>query len=168
MSMPAEAFAHAMPRDRPPGSLFQLRGQWALRVAYTVLEREVAGAVMLEGPHRGRLIEVGQGNASGLCIVSPFAWFPGIDAQTRPSSDGHSTAALTITPVGIAIVGGRPDNFGEVDHIAFGVDGHEIADYQERSVSQRFSRWTIELHHVDRPFTSLGTLGTIDCSASPG
>ena len=167
MTLPAQAFATKAPRDLLPGQLSQTRGSWALRIAYTVQQRTVHGFVVLEGDLAGRLFDVREGMDSGLCIAAPFSWFPAVSAAV-PSADSLAASALTLAPSGIVILGGRTDTWGESDHIAFDVAGHELPDFEERGVPLRFSRWTIELQHDGRPFESLGTLATIDRTSATG
>jgi len=159
MSLPVQAFAERAPQDLTPGQLFKLRGHWALRVELRGSQTQ-AGLVLLEGDRAGQIFRIADGIARALCIVSPFGWFPAI-AGPAPRVDGIVPASLALSASGVLIPGVIPDGWGET--VAFSIDGMQVEEL--RGSAPHFQHWTIELHHQDRPFQSLGTIATIDRGA---
>lgn len=159
MSFPAQAFAERAPQDLTPGHLFTLRGNWALRVEIQGSQTQ-AGLLLLEGERAGQILRIADGIARALCVVSPFGWFPAIAGST-PRSDAVVPASLAFSASGVLLRGVIPDGWGET--AAFGLDGMQVEE--PRGSVPHFQSWSIELHHQDRPFQSLGTIATIDRAA---
>lgn len=161
MNFPAQAFAVRSPIDLQPGELFQSRGSWALRVVYEAWQTPTQGYILLEGERAGSLVPLRDGIATGLCIASPFSWFPAASIAGATVS-ARLTAALTLTESGVVVVGGYTDRLNDTDYRAFDIDGSEVAGFEEWRPAPRLAVWTIELQHEARPFESLGTLASID------
>lgn len=159
MSLPAQAFAERAPQDLTPGQLFTLRGHWALRVELQGSQTQ-AGLLLLEGERAGQIFRIADGISRTLCVVSPFGWFPAIEGST-PRVEGVVPASLALSASGVLLPGVIPDGWGET--VAFGLDGMQVEEL--RGSAPHFQCWTIELHHQDRPFQSLGTIATIDRAA---
>ncbi|MGY0503960.1 hypothetical protein [Luteimonas sp. e5] len=155
MSLPAQAFAERALQDLTPGQLFSLHGHWALRVELPGTLNQ-ACLLLLEGERAGQIFPIGGGIARSLCVVSPFGWFPAIEGST-PLVDTFVPASLALSPSGVLLPGVMPDGWGEA--VAFGLDGMLVKEL--RGSGPHFQCWTIELHHQDRPFRSLGTIATI-------
>lgn len=161
MFFPAQAFGEAYPRDLPVGSLFRFHEFWHLRVGS---ENELGSMLSLEGPYAGQLIRLGQGMAKSVAIVAPFGWFPTIDEGTLASNSNHRTTALTLTGDGIRIIGGRTDH-GDVDYLAYRLDGTLDEHYRDEGVGTRFLVWSAQLAHSEKPFVSLGRLLTVTAAS---
>lgn len=158
MSLPAPAFAERAPLDVAHGQLFTLRGHWALRVE--LQGSQTQAGLLLEGERAGQIFRIDDGIALTLCVVSPFGWFPAIEGST-PRVKRVVPASLALHASGVLLAGVIPDGWGET--LAFGLDGMQVEEL--RGSAPHFQRWTIELHHKDRPFQSLGTIATIDRTA---
>jgi hypothetical protein len=161
MLFPAQAFGEAYPRDLPVGSLFRFHEFWHLRVGS---ENEPGLMLSLEGPYAGQLIQLGQGMAKSVAIMAPFCWFPAIAEGTRASSSSHRTTTLTLTGDGIRIIGGLTDH-GDVDYLAYRLDGTLDEHYRDEGIGTRFLNWSAQLAHSERPLVSLGTLFNVSVAS---
>lgn len=159
MSLPAQAFAQRAPQDLTPGQLFTFRGHWALRVELQGSQTQ-AYLLLLQGERAGQIFRIVDGIARTLCVVPPFGWFPATEGST-PRVDGVVPASLALSASGVLLPGVIPDGWGET--VAFGLDGMQVDEL--RGSAPQFQCWSIELHHQDRPFQSLGTIATIDRAA---
>lgn len=158
MKISAHAFAQMYPKDLAPGSLFRLRGRWALRVSSDDIPQ---GFLMLEGERVGEVFALTAGVAQVVAIMQPFGWFPTVSSEAEPSLEPEWTAVLALTGSGPVVVGSDARDDWDPTFLAFNTNGVG-ADAQDLHRAMRFGQWSIELCHVDRPYTSLGTLLQVD------
>lgn len=158
MKIPAQAFAYIHPSDMAPGQLFKFRGGWALRVLHG---EDRHGFLMLEGERAGSVFDLTPGMVRSLAIVEPFGWLPMVAGGDTPSADADIALTLTLTKEGPVIGGTDARDTWDRTYIAFGLDGHGV-EIEDLHRAMRFERWSVELCHRDRPFSSLGVLLELD------
>ena len=162
MNMPAQAFSMQTPQTLAFGSVFRLRESWA----FLVNNQQGAGDpvpayIMLEGERVGTLFKMTEGMPTCLGLMAPFEWFPGLLGEIGTSEASFETASLCLTDIGLVIVGGILDSWGDSDSFAFDMRGEFVGRAQSRSIT-RLGRWSAELSHPARPYLSLGRLFEVD------
>ncbi|CAD7347188.1 hypothetical protein [Xanthomonas arboricola] len=164
MTFPAEAFAERIPQDLSPGSIFLFREAWALLVDNQADPSDPTPCfVMLQGDRVGTVFKVVQGMPPCLTLAEPFAWFPAVPQGAVPGHQTLETASLSVTPLGVVLVGGIPDRWGDADKFAFGMKGQFMGE-APRGAVRRFTKWSAELCHPSRPFVTLGQIFEVDRS----
>lgn len=156
-ALPAQAFAEARPNELLLGTLFNFRGNWAMRVAYSESQTDQA-FLILQGSHAGHVYRMDKGMPRALCIAKPFTWFATIDLDDPADHEALRTASMAIAENGPLIVGGGQDG----DHVAFDLAGQPWEDYHSQAALKRFDRWGAQLALNERPFHSLGVLFSVD------
>lgn len=156
--IPAQAFGELRPKDLPLGSILQFRESWSMLVGY---EEDQRALLMLTGERAGQLIKLPEGMRKYPSIIAPFTWFPSIDEGTTPSLVDHRTTSLALTEGGLVIIGCDQEGY-DPDYRAFRMDGLCDREHDASGSGRRFARWTAELAHKDRPFSSLGQLFRIE------
>jgi hypothetical protein len=158
MAIPAQAFGEIYPKELRPGSIFKFRSNWAMLV--TNEDGSTLDFLMLGGEHAGQLFNVTPGMPKCLGVIPPFTWFPALEEGAGASHTEHQTTTLTLTPSGPVIIGANTDGY-DPKYFAFRLDGVVDRDYQPYGIGLRFSDWTVELQHPERPFESLGSLFSV-------
>jgi hypothetical protein len=156
MALPVEAFAEISPAELTVGSVLKFRDSWALLVSYE--DERTRDLLMLTGDRVGQLLSVTPGMPKCLTVVRPFSWFSSVDEQVTPERAEHRTAALTLTSDGPVIIGARLDVFGDEDYCAFDLDGSVNREHHTYDQGLRYSQWSAELQHQERPYWSIGRL----------
>lgn len=163
VSLPVQIFGEAYPYQLPPGALFNFRGHWAIRVAYSDAPADQA-FLILQGPHAGLLRYMSRSMPRALCVSSSFTWFAAVDPGDPAGHEALQSASIAISEGGPVIVGGDEEG----DHYAFNLAGQCWADYPSATALTRFDRWSVQVALKEGPFRSLGMLFSVDRRAGRG